>query len=61
MTRPQFDGLMAQVLELHPEVADVIITTGKPIQAEVHGTLKDAITTVRVVALDTPSGVACAS
>jgi len=45
MTRPQFDGLMSQVLELHPEVADVIITTGKPIQAEVHGELKDAITT----------------
>ncbi|MDP2846633.1 MAG: PilT/PilU family type 4a pilus ATPase [Humidesulfovibrio sp.] len=45
MTRQQFDGLMAQVLEQHPDVADVIITTGKAIQAEVHGELKDAITT----------------
>jgi twitching motility protein PilT len=45
MTRPQFDALMTQVLELHPNVADVIITTGKPIQAEVDGELKDAVTT----------------
>jgi twitching motility protein PilT len=44
MTRSQFDALMAQVLDQHPEVADVIITTGKPIQAEVHGELKDAVT-----------------
>ena len=45
MTRQQFDGLMGQVLEQHPDVADVIITTGKAIQAEVHGELKDASTT----------------
>lgn len=45
MTRAQLDALMAQVLELHPEVADIIMTTGKPIQAEVHGSLKDAVTT----------------
>jgi len=45
MTRAQFDGLMGQVLEQHPDVADVIITTGKAIQAEVHGELKDAVTT----------------
>jgi pilus retraction protein PilT len=45
MTRPQFDALMTQVLDLHPDVADVIITTGKPIQAEVDGELKDAPTT----------------
>jgi twitching motility protein PilT len=45
MTRQQFDALMAQVLEQHPNVADVIITTGKPIQAEVDGELKDAPTT----------------
>jgi len=45
MTRPQFDALMGQVLDLHPEVADIIITTGKAIQAEVHGELKDAATT----------------
>jgi len=45
MTRQQFDGLMGQVLLQHPDVADVIITTGKAIQAEVHGELKDAITT----------------
>lgn len=45
MTRAQLDALMGQVLELFPEVADIIITTGKPIQAEVHGSLKDAVTT----------------
>ncbi len=45
MTRQQFDALMGQVLEQHPDVADVIITTGKAIQAEVHGELKDASTT----------------
>ena len=45
MTRAQLDALMGQVLEQHPEVADIIITTGKPIQAEVHGSLKDAVTT----------------
>ena len=44
MTRQQLDALMGQVLEQHPEVSDVIITTGKPIQAEVHGSLKDAVT-----------------
>ncbi|MBU1229401.1 MAG: PilT/PilU family type 4a pilus ATPase [Proteobacteria bacterium] len=44
MTRAQLDGLLTQVLDLHPEVADVILTTGKPIQAEVHGSLKDAVT-----------------
>ena len=44
MTRAQLDGLMAQVLDQHPEVADVIITTGKQIQAEVNGALKDAVT-----------------
>lgn len=44
MTRQQFDALMAQVLEQHPDVADVVITTGKTIQAEVHGELKDAVT-----------------
>lgn len=45
LTRPQLDAIMAQVLDLHPDVADVVITTGKPIQAEVHGLLKDAPTT----------------
>lgn len=44
MTRQQFDALMAQVLDQHPDVADIIITTGKAIQAEVHGELKDAVT-----------------
>lgn len=42
MTRQQFDGLMARILDQHPEVADIICTTGKPIQAEVHGELIDA-------------------
>lgn len=45
MTRQQFDALMTQVLDRFPEVADVIITTGKPIQAEVDGELTDAPTT----------------
>jgi len=45
MTRAQLDALMGQVLDLFPEVADIIITTGKPIQAEVDGSLKDAVTT----------------
>lgn len=45
MTRAQLDALMAQVLDLFPNVADIIATTGKPIQAEVDGRLKDAVTT----------------
>jgi len=45
VTRPQFDALMGQVLDQHPGVADIILTTGKPIQAEVDGQLKDAATT----------------
>ncbi|MDR3641052.1 MAG: PilT/PilU family type 4a pilus ATPase [Humidesulfovibrio sp.] len=45
MTRAQFDALVAQVLDRHPKVADIIITTGKPIQAEVDGELTDAGTT----------------
>ncbi len=45
MTRAQLDGLMAQVLDQHPEVSDIVITTGKQIQAEVDGSLKDAVTT----------------
>ncbi|MDQ7836553.1 MAG: PilT/PilU family type 4a pilus ATPase [Humidesulfovibrio sp.] len=45
MTRAQLDAIMAQVLDLHPGVADIIVTTGKPIQAEVDGVLKDAVTT----------------
>ena len=45
MTRAQLDGLMAQVLELYPEVSDIVITTGKQIQAEVDGSLKTAVTT----------------
>ncbi len=44
MTRAQLDGLMTQVLDQHPEVAEVILTTGKQIQAEVHGSLTDAVT-----------------
>jgi len=45
MTRPQFDALMGQVLDQHPKVADIVITTGKTIQAEVDGELTDAATT----------------
>ena len=44
MTRAQLDGLMTQVLDQHPEVAEVILTTGKQIQAEIHGSLTDAVT-----------------
>jgi twitching motility protein PilT len=41
VTRAQFDAIMNQVLDFAPEVSDVIITTGKPIQAERHGKLTD--------------------
>ncbi|OIO00507.1 MAG: twitching motility protein [Desulfovibrionaceae bacterium CG1_02_65_16] len=43
MTRPQFDALIGRILDQHPGVADIVITTGKIIQAEVDGELKDAV------------------
>jgi twitching motility protein PilT len=45
MTRAEFDALITQVLDRHPTVADIILTTGKTIQAEVHGELTDAAIT----------------
>lgn len=45
MTRQQFDAVINQVLDQHPGVSDIVITTGKPIQAEVDGELKSAVTT----------------
>lgn len=45
MTRQQFDAVMNQVLDQHPGVSDIVITTGKTIQAEVDGELKAAVTT----------------
>ncbi len=45
MTRPQLDAIMTQVLDQHPSVADIVITTGKVIQAEVDGQLRDAVVT----------------
>lgn len=44
MTRQQFDALMAQVLETAPEMSDLVLTTGKAIQAEIHGELTDVPT-----------------
>jgi twitching motility protein PilT len=44
MTRQQFDGLMTQVLDQHPEVADIIITTGKASSPRSTARLKDAVT-----------------
>ena len=43
MTRQQLDAIMTQVLDLFPNVSDVVLTTGKVIQAEVDGVLRDAI------------------
>lgn len=41
LTREQFDKIMNQILDFAPEVSDIIITTGKNIQAERHGKLTD--------------------
>ena len=45
MTRQQFDVVMNQVLDQHPGVSDIILTTGKAIQADVDGELEDVATT----------------
>ncbi len=45
MTRQQFDVVMNQVLDQHPGVSDVILTTGKAIQADVDGELRSVATT----------------
>ncbi|PIE69029.1 MAG: twitching motility protein [Deltaproteobacteria bacterium] len=45
MQRSQLDGLVAQIMTNAPATSDIIFTVGKPIQTEVHGELKDAVTT----------------
>jgi len=39
MTRQELDGLMAKLVAAHPKVSDVIITSGRAVQAEVDGAL----------------------
>jgi len=41
MLRSQFDYLIGQVLSQAPQTSDIIMTVGKPIQAEVDGNLED--------------------
>ncbi|HBE94365.1 MAG TPA: twitching motility protein [Desulfovibrio sp.] len=41
MTRQELDGLMAKLVAAHPKVSDVIITSGRAVQAEVDGALTD--------------------
>ena len=41
MTRQELDGLMAKLVAAHPKVSDVIITSGRAVQAEVDGALAD--------------------
>ena len=41
MTRQELDALMAKLVAAHPKVSDVIITSGRAVQAEVDGALTD--------------------
>ena len=41
MTRQDFDALMARLVAVQPKVSDVIITSGRAVQAEVDGALAD--------------------
>ncbi|MCF8108456.1 MAG: PilT/PilU family type 4a pilus ATPase [Desulfohalobiaceae bacterium] len=41
MLRSQFDDLIGQILDQFPGLSDIICTVGKPVQAEVHGELRD--------------------
>ncbi|MFW5863354.1 MAG: type IV pilus twitching motility protein PilT [Desulfohalobiaceae bacterium] len=43
MLRSQFDYLISSVLKRHPQASDILFTVGKPVQAEVHGELVDAL------------------
>ncbi|WP_291323256.1 PilT/PilU family type 4a pilus ATPase [Desulfonatronospira sp.] len=42
MLKSQLDHIVSQILSQHPDLSDVILTAGKPVQVEVHGQLRDA-------------------
>ena len=42
MLKSQLDHIIGQILSQHPDLSDIILTPGKPIQVEVHGQLADA-------------------
>lgn len=42
MQRAQLDHLLHQVLDFSPDTSDIIFTVNKPVQAEVHGELRNA-------------------
>ena len=41
MLRSQFDHLISQTLDQAPKTSDILLTVGKPVQAEVDGELRD--------------------
>lgn len=41
MLKSQLDNIIQQILDQAPNLSDIILTTGKPIQAEEHGELQD--------------------
>lgn len=41
MLRSQLDHIIGQILDLEPDLSDIIFSSGKAVQAEVHGVLKD--------------------
>jgi twitching motility protein PilT len=41
MLRAHLDHLIGQVLDFAPETSDIFVVAGKPLQAEVHGVLRD--------------------
>ena len=43
MLRSQFDYIIGQIMDQAPETSDIILTVGKPVQAEVHGELQDIV------------------
>ena len=42
MLKSQLDHIIGQIISQHPDLSDIILTPGKPIQVEVHGQLTDA-------------------
>ncbi|RQD75232.1 PilT/PilU family type 4a pilus ATPase [Desulfonatronospira sp. MSAO_Bac3] len=42
MLKSQLNHIIGQILSKHPDLSDIILTAGKPIQVEVHGQLADA-------------------
>ena len=41
MLKSQLDHMISEILRLHPDMSDVLLTVGKPVQVEVHGKLQD--------------------